>query len=105
MPYFICQEAYKECIDANQNNQLGQDNCTNTIKNKCGTLDVANYTAAPVASASATAAASASAVSGSATAPTASATKASAAVAIRMGNHYGSGIIAGAVVVAFGLLL
>ena len=36
---FICEEAYKECNDANVGNANGQTNCTNSIKKKCGTLD------------------------------------------------------------------
>ncbi|KAL2017706.1 hypothetical protein VTK56DRAFT_1731 [Thermocarpiscus australiensis] len=39
MPTFICEQAYADCIAANTGNARGQDNCTKTIKDHCGTLD------------------------------------------------------------------
>ncbi|KAK8050479.1 hypothetical protein PG994_012209 [Apiospora phragmitis] len=39
--YFTCQEAFSECIATNVGSKTGQDNCTATIHDNCGTKDPA----------------------------------------------------------------
>jgi len=39
IPTFICQQAYSDCIAANTASSKAQDECTNNIQKKCGTLD------------------------------------------------------------------
>ncbi|TPX16573.1 uncharacterized protein E0L32_003867 [Thyridium curvatum] len=54
MPFFICNEAFKECNDANVGNAQGQKNCTTSIADKCGTLDPAKVVVSSSSSSSAT---------------------------------------------------
>ncbi|KAL1868708.1 hypothetical protein Daus18300_005842 [Diaporthe australafricana] len=60
---FVCQQAFQDCNEANVGNAKGQENCTTTIQDNCGTLDPASYSATPTESGSSS---SASATSGSA---------------------------------------
>jgi len=36
---FICNEAFKECIDSHTGDATAQSNCTKSIHDQCGTLD------------------------------------------------------------------
>lgn len=112
MPYYICEESYALCIAAHPNDQLGQDNCTTNIRGQCGTLDIANFTAAATTSsaaqtgAGATSAPSAASGTASGASASASATKSSAAVAaMTVGKEYGSSIIAALFIAAFGFMV
>jgi hypothetical protein len=108
MPTFICEEVYKLCIAAGENDAAAQAQCTKTRNADCGTLDPANYTAAVSTSSSATATATSSSGTGSATASTtlASATASKAAAAsLMIGSEYGTGLLAAGVAAIFGFLL
>lgn len=102
LPSFICQQAFSDCNLANAGNAAGQRNCTTTIKDKCGTLDIANYTATPsttsaAASSSATGQTSSTA-SASGTGASAAATSSSTAAAAPTNIHLiGNGAAAMAV--------
>lgn len=39
LPTFICTQAFEDCITANVGNARGQQNCTDTIRSQCGTID------------------------------------------------------------------
>lgn len=39
MPFFLCNQAFKECNDANVGDARAQKNCTTSILDKCGKLD------------------------------------------------------------------
>lgn len=39
LPTFICEQAFKDCIDANVGNARGQTNCTDNIQSQCGTIN------------------------------------------------------------------
>ncbi|EON97287.1 putative pci domain-containing protein [Phaeoacremonium minimum UCRPA7] len=99
---FICQQAFSDCNLANAGNAAGQRNCTTTIKDKCGTLDIADYTATPsttsaAASSSATGQTSSTA-SASGTGASAAATSSSTAAAAPTNIHLiGNGAAAMAV--------
>jgi len=60
MPTFICNQAYQDCIAANTNSAQAQSNCTNSIKDQCGTLNAASVSAAQSSTTSAGSASSAS---------------------------------------------
>lgn len=47
MDTFVCQQAFTDCNNANVGNANGQKNCTTSIQDNCGTLDPADYSAAP----------------------------------------------------------
>lgn len=101
MPSFICRQAFSDCINTNAGNAAGQRNCTSTIGDVCGTLDIANYTATPTTTSagpsSATTAASTSAAS-SGTGASAAATSSSTAAAAPTNIHLiGNGAAAMAV--------
>ncbi|KAK6841498.1 hypothetical protein PG990_006500 [Apiospora arundinis] len=66
---FTCEEAYSVCNLANVGSKTGQDNCTTTIKNNCGTKDPAKKEAGGSGSAkSSSASASPTATGGSSSA-------------------------------------
>ncbi|KAK9772000.1 hypothetical protein SCAR479_11319 [Seiridium cardinale] len=44
LPYFICEQAYENCITDNAGNAAGQGNCTTSIKDKCGTKNATDPT-------------------------------------------------------------
>ncbi|KAK6197269.1 hypothetical protein LQW54_010788 [Pestalotiopsis sp. IQ-011] len=73
MPYHICETAFANCISANAGDATGQENCTTTISDECGTKVAGSTTTTSAASSSsgtgtATAASTASATSSSSTA-------------------------------------
>lgn len=105
MPTFICEEVYKICIANGENDQAAQNACTKTRDADCGTLNPANYTAAPSStSASATPTpSSTAATSGSATSATPTPSKNAAPLMI--GSEYGTGLLAAGVAAVFGFLL
>jgi hypothetical protein len=111
MPYYICEKSYDYCIADNPNDQAAQDNCTTNIRDQCGTLDIANFTAvattssAPGGPTSAPTSASTASGTSSSTSTSASATKNAAAAAMVVGNEYGSSIIAALFVAAFGFMV
>ncbi|KAF9876558.1 hypothetical protein CkaCkLH20_05966 [Colletotrichum karsti] len=47
LPTFICNQAFEDCISANVGNARGQQNCTDTIKSQCGTIDAQSSEAKP----------------------------------------------------------
>lgn len=57
---FVCKQAFEDCINANVGSQSGQQNCTDSIDAKCGTLDPTDYSASGSTSASASASGTAS---------------------------------------------
>ncbi|OHW92530.1 hypothetical protein CSPAE12_08898 [Colletotrichum incanum] len=84
MPTFICQKAFEDCIAANVGDKNGQDNCTDTIRSQCGTINAqANEASGTTTSASASATnaptGTGSAVAGATTAPSSSSSSAWAA--------------------------
>lgn len=97
---FVCKQAFSDCINANENNQQAQSNCTTSINDKCGTLNPANYSASST-SASASSGTASSTASGTSAASTAAASSTSAAGAAPTNiQHIGTGAAAA----AFGLL-
>ncbi|OLN97007.1 hypothetical protein CCHL11_02254 [Colletotrichum chlorophyti] len=56
MPSFICMQAFSECNTANVGNRDGQENCTTSIKDQCGTLNATEVHATSAAATTTTAA-------------------------------------------------
>ncbi|PSR91930.1 hypothetical protein BD289DRAFT_452069 [Coniella lustricola] len=82
--YFVCEEAYSECITEYENDQQEQANCTTSIGDKCGTLDpseasTSDSSSTTTAASSATAAASGTSGSSASTAAASSTSTAGAA--------------------------
>ncbi|ROW18274.1 hypothetical protein VPNG_00384 [Cytospora leucostoma] len=94
---FVCQQAFQDCITANVGDATGQENCTTTIQDNCGTLDPSNYTATTTttsSSAAASTAAATSAATGSSSSTVASTTSSQAAAAATNLQHIGTGALA-----------
>ncbi|KAG8165396.1 hypothetical protein KVR01_005671 [Diaporthe batatas] len=68
---FVCQQAFTDCNNANVGNANGQKNCTTSIQDQCGTLDPADYSAAPSSTGGSESSATASPTSSSTASPTA----------------------------------
>ncbi|KAF3764916.1 hypothetical protein M406DRAFT_356729 [Cryphonectria parasitica EP155] len=100
--YFVCEQAYSDCITEYENDQQAQANCTTSIADHCGTLDPSDATTSSSTTSSAassgTASASGSSASGSSTAA-ASSTSTAGAVPTNI-QMVGTGAAAA----AFGLL-
>ncbi|KAK6064510.1 hypothetical protein SCUP234_12977 [Seiridium cupressi] len=101
LPFYICTQAFDNCISANVGSQTGQANCTTTIKDQCGTKLASDSSSSSsttsAASSSGTATGTATAASSSGTATSSS----SKAGAMPTGvQHLGNGAVA----VAVGLL-
>lgn len=115
IPYYICTTSADQCITANPNDAEAQSRCTTEIRDLCGTLDPASYTAAASSSSSSSAAASSTSAAASTTSATsatsvvssavASATAKGAAIAVKVGKEYGAGVIAAGAMAAFGYML
>ncbi|KAK9776882.1 putative Extracellular membrane protein CFEM domain-containing protein [Seiridium cardinale] len=100
LPYYICTQAFDNCISANVGSQTGQANCTTTIKDQCGTKLASDSSSSTTSAASSTGTATgtATAASSSGTATSSSTSKAGA---MPTGvQHLGNGAVA----VAVGLL-
>ncbi|KAF2994904.1 hypothetical protein E8E14_002859 [Neopestalotiopsis sp. 37M] len=97
LPYYICQQAFSDCISENTGSASGQKNCTTTISDECGTK------VAGSSSTTTTAAASSSSGTSAATAASSSVSSSSTSQAGAMPTgiqHLPNGAIA----VAAGLL-
>jgi hypothetical protein len=108
MPYYICEQSFGACINNNQGNQEGEDNCTTNIRDQCGTLNITNFNAPATTSSTAPATSTVATVASGTSASTsasASATKNAAAAAMIVGKEYGSSIIAALFVAAFGFMV
>jgi hypothetical protein len=101
MPWYLCEEAYAECIQNNANDLTGQNNCKTSIQDNCGTLNLSDFSAASPSSDSKTSA------TGSATPHSPSATSASdsAASPTKKAVYLGNGVAALAVAVFAAALL
>ncbi|KAI3400489.1 hypothetical protein diail_3110 [Diaporthe ilicicola] len=88
---FVCQQAFTDCNEANVGNAKGQENCTTSIQDHCGTLDPATYTATPSSSASATSGSASSTASSSSSSASSSSSQAAAPTNIQ---HLGTGALA-----------
>ncbi|KAK7719564.1 hypothetical protein SLS64_001741 [Diaporthe eres] len=96
MDTFICQRAFQDCNEANVGNAKGQENCTTSIQDNCGTLDPADYSATPSAtesSSSETASATSGGSSSTASAGSASSSSSQAAAPTNI-QHLGTGALA-----------
>lgn len=111
MPYFICEESYTLCIADHPNDQLAQDNCKTNIRSHCGTLDIANFTAAASTATSSGSAPSATGATTTVASGSASATGSSAgatsskSAAVVLGTDYASGVIAAGLIAVFSFML
>ncbi|GKT63445.1 PCI domain-containing protein [Colletotrichum tofieldiae] len=84
MPTFICEKAFEDCIAANVGDKNGQDNCTDTIKSQCGSInaqagEASGTTTSASASATNAPTGTGSAAAGATTAPSSSSSSAWAA--------------------------
>ncbi|MCJ1444007.1 MAG: hypothetical protein MMC23_004507 [Stictis urceolatum] len=103
IPTYECQTLNGNCIAANAGDLSGQQNCNATYV--CGTLDSKDAAAAQTsAAASSSAAPTATGASQTTTASTA-ATSTAAAVALRLGEQYGAGILGAGLLAIMGAVL
>jgi len=100
MPFYLCQAEFAACIAANDQSASGQEGCKKTYS--CGTLNASDVQTGSSASSSASASSSSSAPSKTSSTAAPSATHNAAAA---LGANYGTGVVAGAVLLAFKLLL
>ncbi|KKY37202.1 putative pci domain-containing protein [Diaporthe ampelina] len=94
---FVCQRAFQDCNEANVGNAKGQENCTTSIQDNCGTLDPADYSAAPTSTGSSSETASATSGGSSSTADSSSSgasSSSSQAAAPTNIQHLGTGALA-----------
>lgn len=111
IPFFVCQENYKQCIQNHPNDLDGQNQCKANAK--CGTLnatameDSASTTSAAAASTTLSTATSAPATAQTtATSATATAsTSKAAAAAVRVAQDHSTGLFVAAMLAAFRLIL
>jgi hypothetical protein len=101
MPFYLCQAEFAACIAANAQSASGQQGCKKTYV--CGSLDPADVKSGPSASSSASA--SSSSAEPSATSSSTAKPSATHNAAAALGASYGPGVVAGAVLLAFKLLL
>ncbi|KAH8788510.1 hypothetical protein F5883DRAFT_610831 [Diaporthe sp. PMI_573] len=99
MDSFVCQQAFQDCNTANVGNAKGQENCTTSIQDNCGTLDPADYSAAPSStdsgsSGTATATSSGGSTSSTADSSAGASSSPSAAAAATNIQHLGTGALA-----------
>lgn len=112
IPSFICAQWKTNCVDNYPNDLDGQTGCLSVVcgdKNASSGIAATSTSSAAMSSATASSSSSGSgAGSGSATASSSSSTATtsdSAAVALRVAEQYGTGIIAGGLLALFGLVL
>ncbi|KAK3694048.1 hypothetical protein B0T22DRAFT_59657 [Podospora appendiculata] len=93
MPTFICNKAYEICNTAHVGDKKGQDNCTTSIKEKCGTKQPKDFVAsAPTTSSSAPSSTATGAAASASAAP--SSTSSKAAGATHAATYFGNGVAA-----------
>ncbi|KAJ0121708.1 pci domain-containing protein [Diaporthe amygdali] len=90
---FVCQQAFTDCNEANVGNAKGQENCTTSIQDHCGTLDPADYSATPSSTGSSTASATSGSSSSTASSGSASSSSSQAAAPTNI-QHLGTGALA-----------
>lgn len=110
IPFFVCQENYKQCIQNHPNDLDGQNQCKENAK--CGTL---NATAMEDSASTTTAAASSTTFSTATSTPTAQTTSTSAtatataskaaAAAVRVAQDHSTGLFVAALLAACRLIL
>jgi hypothetical protein len=109
LPTNICQKSFALCITAHPDDATGQETCKTTILAKCGTLDIANFTAvASTTSVPTTSVASSTAISVASTtsaAPSTTTSKSAATFAASVGKDMGSVFVAAGLLGAFGYML
>ncbi|KAK3335483.1 hypothetical protein B0T19DRAFT_9815 [Cercophora scortea] len=94
MPTFICNKAYEICNTAHVGDKKGQDNCTTSIKEKCGTKQPKDFVAsAPTTSSSAPSSTGTGAAAAS-TSAAPSSTSSKAAAATHAATYFGNGVAA-----------
>ncbi|PGH27825.1 hypothetical protein AJ80_00375 [Polytolypa hystricis UAMH7299] len=109
LPFFICEAAYGQCIEAHPNDAAGQKECKDEQK-KCGSLEAESVeepttTASTTSEPTETKAAQTSGTEAATTTTEAAAATSNPAVALRVAEDYSTGIMAAAFLAAFRLLL
>lgn len=105
IPFYICEETYRQCIEANPNDAQGQDGCVNN--QQCGTLNAttveSSSDSSPASSSSSASMTSATSTASESAASGASATPTNGAVAVS--QQLATGAFAAVFFAAFKLLL
>ncbi|KAH6646154.1 hypothetical protein BKA67DRAFT_95590 [Truncatella angustata] len=103
LPFYICQQAFTNCIAANVGSATGQANCTTSIQDNCGTK---NASSAATTTSSAASTSSTGTATGTAATNSGSATSTSSSAGGSMPTgiqHLSNGAIAVAGLLAFAL--
>lgn len=104
LPFFICEETYRQCVNNNPNNAQGQAACREN--QKCGSRNATAEALAQTGSASSgTASSTGSATSSAAGSAASSAASASASAAEAPMTTYATGAFAAVLMAAFKLML
>lgn len=106
VPFYVCQDAFGQCINAHPDDAEGQDACKKAMD--CGTKNASETTtttSSSSASASATLTTSTSADSSASATSVAASTPTNAAATLGDMTQYSTGVMAGLMFVAAGMVL